>query len=185
VLPSSLWVTTPAAVTALEAAARVQVLSRDVGLLGTLGSNADTISHGLNSAKSPARAAGSLVTDFLGGRADGAPLITRIKRGREVRERLNFQDGQLDGAVGENTHLATDKVIRHVPETKVDTGLPVGGGVAVDGVDDLLVTSTQLLEVHSLMAMQILAGGAGSSQSNQSQSQDTQHLSLIEEIAST
>ena len=108
----------------MEAAAGEQILGRDVGLLGTLGGNADTVSHGLDSAKSPARAAGSLITHLLGGGADGAPLVTRVKAGGDVRERLNVQDGQLDGAVGQHTHLAADKLVSGVPETQVHASLP-------------------------------------------------------------
>ena len=125
-LPCCLGVATLATTAAREAAARHEVLGRDVHLIRTLGGNADTVGHGLHGTKGPAGATRSLVTNLLGRRAHAAPLFAGIEGVGNAGGSLNVSGGQLDGRVGQHTHLSLDVLQSLVPETQVNTSPPTG-----------------------------------------------------------
>jgi len=79
VVPGSAWETT-IATEATRITARVHVLGGDVRCILSSRCDTDPISHGFNSAKSPARSTSSLVADLRSRGADAPPLLASVER---------------------------------------------------------------------------------------------------------
>eukprot|EP00043_Microstomoeca_roanoka_P028209 m.17250 g.17250 ORF g.17250 m.17250 type:complete len:362 (+) comp8245_c0_seq1:165-1250(+) len=173
VLPCSSRETTITAASAGESAAGEEILGRDVGLLSTLGSNADTISHGFDSTKCPAGTAVGLITDLVGGRADGTPLLARVKGGGQSVGNSNLLDGELNrGTFKQSAHLAADVAHGDIDEAGVDASSPADV-LRVDLVGDVLKTEEIVSEVNRLEG-----NGRGQGHTGQD-GKDSTHLSLL------
>jgi len=134
-LPRRLRVTTATARTT-RSAARVDVLSTDVGSLRPVRLDANTIGHGFGGAMSPATAAVALVTDFVQTGAFRTPLCARI----EISRQRNFRIAaevllRQFGTAGERAHHVRRTTETHANEFVVDAGCPGGCRVGVDLVN--------------------------------------------------
>jgi hypothetical protein len=178
VVPSRIRVSTVATHTAGEAAARQDILSGEVSLVGAVGVDANTIGHGLSSAESPAGAASALVADVLGGRAFRTPLLTSIEAVRQVDVANDSLERQLLAAL-KSTAEVTSVADRSLFETRVERSGP-GGLDAVDQVNELgALSGSGLGEGRSLQRLTDVDGqGEASDCLSAGASDIRQHIEL-------
>jgi len=137
-VPSGRWVATLAAVAAGVAAAN-HILCGELELVGLAGGNADTVGHRLDSAESPARAAGTLVTDVADGVALG-PSISGIEGcGNSLGRSDVFARGQVSLGVSRDSHEALGFMDSHALKAGVPARNPRNIVARVDLVDQVLV----------------------------------------------